>query len=108
MYNEVMGYISRTNLFGVIPLDLTLHFFIGMLWTIIGLKKEFSLKWISIGLITIALGKELNDYFFHYRVGWQEYASDFGITLLYLVLVVFVRKIKKKLDRPKVQKWKVH
>lgn len=110
MYGKIMGFISTYQIFGIIPLDLTLHFFIGMFWTIIGLKKGIAFKWIAIGLFSIALGKELNDYFFHYQTHWSEYASDFGITMLYLVVVFFVRKVKTKIDKSEQnsKKWKIY
>lgn len=96
---KIQGFISTYQIFGLIPLDLTLHFIIGMLWTIIGLKRNISFGKLAIGLALIALGKEANDYFFHYKTHWSEYASDFAVTMLYLVIVYLVRKTKKRLNR---------
>jgi hypothetical protein len=104
----IFGFISKYQIFGVIPLDLTLHFFIGMIWTIVGLKKNISIGKVALGLFIIAAGKEANDFFFHYRTHWSEYASDFGITMLYVVVVYFVRKTKKKLEPKSKDKWKVY
>lgn len=107
--NHIFGYISKTQIWGVIPLDLTLHFLVGMIWTLIGLKKNISIKKLAFGLIFIALMKEAYDYFFHYKTHWSEYASDFGITLLYLVIVLVMRKVKKKVGGgPVKEKWKVY
>ena len=96
MIGQIMGYISRTRLFGVIPLDLTMHFLIGGILTIVGLKFNLRLIWVFLGLVLIAGLKEANDYFLHQRVAdWTEYASDFGITFVYIAIIYFVRKIKK-------------
>lgn len=103
-----MGYISKTQIFGVLPLDLTLHFFIGMIWTIVGFKKNISVRKVAVGLIVIALLKEAYDYFFHYQTHWSEYASDFAVTLLYLIIALTTRKVKKKMQETEKSKWKVY
>lgn len=95
---KVLGFISEYQIFGLIPLDLTLHFIIGMLWTIVGLKKNISFGKLTVGLAFIALAKEANDYFFHYKTHWSEYVSDFSVTMLYLVIVYLIRKTKRSLE----------
>jgi hypothetical protein len=99
MITKVLQFISTYKIVGIIPLDLVAHFLVGMVWTIIGLKKDLSFKVVCTGLFLIALLKEVYDYSFVYVTHWTEYASDFAITLLYIVVLFFVRKLKKNLDK---------
>ena len=94
--HKYLTYISSTKIFGVIPLDRTLHFLIGALITIICLKKNFKLRTIFLLLFVIATLKEINDYFFHFKADWKEYAGDFLITFTYLFFVYLIREIKKR------------
>jgi len=95
-FYKIFTYISNTKIAGFIPLDLTLHFLIGAIITIIGLKKKFSLKSILIFLFILATLKEINDYFFHFKADWREYAGDFLVTFIYPLLIYLIRKIKPK------------
>ena len=97
--HKYLTYISSTDLFGFIPLDLTLHFIIGAIITIIGLKKNLELSTIFYILFTIATLKEVNDYFFHFKTDWKEYAGDFVITFGYLFFVFLARKLKRRLSK---------
>jgi len=94
--HKYLTYISSTDILGVIPLDLTLHFIIGAIITIICLKKKLKLSTVFILLFIIASLKEINDYFFHWKADWTEYAGDFVVTFGYLFLVYLYRKLKKR------------
>ena len=104
--NDLMGYISVTKLFDFLPLDLTLHCLIGAFITIFALHKGLSLKVVFFLLVGIAGLKELNDYFFHYRSDWQEYASDFAVTFVYIFIIFIVRLFKNR--KPKAKKIKMY
>ena len=108
MIYEVLTYISVTKIAGVLPLDLTLHFIIGGIITIIGLRKGLSLPAVFILLVVVAGLKELNDYFFHFRADWQEYASDFIVTFGYIFIIFLVRMIRGKSSKKKVKKVKIY
>ena len=91
-----MGIISKTVLFGFLPLDLLLHFIVGVTVTIFALKFNISYLLTTILLISIAFLKELNDYLFHITTTYTEYLSDFLITIVYVFLLGGVRLIKRK------------
>lgn len=107
--SEILRFISSYRIVGIIPLDLLLHFLVGMIWTIVGLRKDYSFKFVCIGLIIIALLKELYDYNFVYITHWSEYVSDFLVTLVYIAILFFTRKLKTNLDKSVSQeRWNLY
>ena len=107
--SEILKFISSHKIVGIIPLDLLLHFLVGMVWTIVGLKQRYSFKLVCLGLIAIALLKELYDYNFVYITHWSEYVSDFLVTLVYIVILFFTRKLKTNLDKTVTQeRWNLY
>ena len=106
--NEIFAYISKTVIWGWLPLDLLLHCVIGGLFTLIALKLNFTLFQAFIGLVVIAGLKEINDYSFHTKVEWTEYASDFAIAFVYIGIIFFVRKSKNYMtEKTSVKQLKV-
>lgn len=103
----VLGFISSYQVLDFIPLDLLLHFIVGLAITIGGLKFKLPFYITFLLLLIVAAGKEFNDYFFHYPAGWKEYTSDFLVTMLYASILFFVRKsISKEKHKNKKQESK--
>lgn len=96
---EIFETISTTMIFDMIPLDLFLHFFFGLVITVVSLKNNLDLWQTFILLILVAGLKEFNDYVNVHPAGWEEYASDFLITMGYFFLIVALRYAMKKTDK---------
>lgn len=99
--NGLLGQISTGTIFGIIPLDLFLHFLIGGIITIFCLVKKVGHFYTFLALVSIAGLKEANDYFFHHYSNWEEYATDFCITFLYLGLSLAIKKFKVFNSKPR-------
>ncbi|MBK25825.1 MAG: hypothetical protein CME70_17630 [Halobacteriovorax sp.] len=96
---DILREISSGYFFDLLPIDLTLHFIIGSFITVYCLKCNLGHTKIFLILIAIAGLKELNDYAFHQYAGWQEYATDFGITFFYFGASLLVRRTKSHLTK---------
>lgn len=94
--NQVLGFISRTKLFDVIPLDWTLHFIIGFLITVVCVNKGIKPFKVFLILFSIALTKELYDYFFHYKTHLKEYIGDLVVTVSHFFIYLIMKKLKVK------------
>lgn len=91
-YKSTLGYISKKQLFGFIPLDVICHGVIGTLITVIGLKKKWSFKKTFSLVLFLALFKELQDSFvmtYH----WTESIKDIFVTIIYPVILYGARKL---------------
>ena len=91
------AYINHTQLLGIIPLDSFLHFFLGAIISIIGLKYNYRLLYIFFFLLIIGIIKELNDYHFAYKTHYFAYLSDILASLIYIPLIAIIRKTKNYL-----------
>lgn len=96
MIYELMRFISAYKIMGIIPADLLIHFVLGLVITVIGLKRKMPLWKVFVLLVFIALLKELNDYYFHTFAGWREYIEDFLFTILYIFVLFVVRQFKNR------------
>ena len=97
MMDTFFAYINHTQLLGIIPLDSFLHFFLGAIISIIGLKYNYRLLYIFFFLLIIVIIKELNDYHFAYKTQYFAYLSDILASLIYIPLIAVIRKIKNYL-----------
>lgn len=106
----VFGFISSYKIWGMVPLDLTMHLFVGAIWTLIGVFQESSLKTVFLGLVIIAGTKEACDYIFHLPSPFSEYLYDFLISFVFIGILWLTRRTKKKLDEADapVKKWDIY
>lgn len=95
--NAVQTVISTYKIGGIIPLDKTLHFTVGMLVTIILRIKKIHIKKIFIFLASIEFIKEIHDSFTLNSSFFEEFLDMFW-TLAYPLLLLIVIKSKKKLN----------
>lgn len=98
---KTLGFISKYQIFGIIPLNATLHLLISTTITIFLLKKK--LKPIKVFFIIFMLGL-LKELFDANALGntWQKHIGDMCINLFFPSLVLIVSYIKKKANEQKV------
>jgi len=109
MFGSYQNIISTYYIAGIIPLDLTLHFFVGMIWTITGLKLKFPFKFVLFGIIALAGLKELIDYSPVNPAGIEEYLGDFLVSLFYISILMLTRKVKRSSDKKEsINQWKIY
>ncbi|GAB4011672.1 MAG: hypothetical protein Fur0010_06470 [Bdellovibrio sp.] len=94
--NEALIYISKNDLFGVLPLDILFHYIIGVILTI-GLLKAVKNNLILalIGLLIIELLKEYYDSF-TMTASLGESLKDIFVTLIHPIMLIIIRKLTKK------------
>jgi len=95
MINDLFALISQYYIFGIIPLDTTLHVVVGFLVTFIGLKMGFRFGRVFIFLLALETIKATHaamtiDH------DWVHGAKEFFATFTYPAWVYTVRKIKAK------------
>lgn len=92
---KILGFISKYQIFGIIPLNATLHLLISTLISIFLLKKKFKPVKVFIIIFMLGLLKELFDA---NALGntWQKHVRDMCINLLFPTLIIIVNYIKKK------------
>ncbi len=90
---EVQKIISSYQIFGVIPLDKTLHFALGLVVTLVGVRLGVRLRWIFLALLVAGAVKEYFDTFV-YTSHWVEHGLDILAGLSYVVLLGGVRWLR--------------
>lgn len=92
---KILGFISKYQIFGFIPLNITLHLTISALITFYLLKKKIEPKKIFIIIFLLGLLKELFDA---NALGntWEKHVRDMCINLIFPSLVILVHYIKNK------------
>jgi hypothetical protein len=96
--HNLLGYISTTKLFGWIPLDILVHFSMGMIITILALKKLKSSSKAFLITLALAILKEIFDSF-SLTASWEEALKDVLITLIYPLLILVTHSMIRKLKR---------
>jgi hypothetical protein len=95
--HRVLGYISRTKIFGSIPLDMLLHFLFGMILTIVFRRFKFS-YWKATGIVlALEICKEIFDSF-ALTATWQEAFKDILVTMSYPFILGIVTYFLKKTE----------
>lgn len=94
---DFLGYISDTVLFGWLPLDIVVHFILGILITVICFKITKSAIKSFVICLALAILKELYDST-TLVASWTEALKDIAVTLIYPVIFLSVAYIKKKID----------
>ena len=97
-YHTTLQSISKTKLFGWLPLDYLLHFVVGIILMVIFTKVMKSVFKAFLLLLTIQVLKEILDSF-SLTATWQEALTDTALTLSYPVLVIFIVLLKRKINR---------
>jgi hypothetical protein len=95
--HHVLGFISKYKIFGVIPLNATLHFTISILITIILLNKKVKITHIIFFIFFLGLAKEVLDSFVLNNTMLKHF-TDMCINLFYPTLIFTIRKLKNKPD----------
>jgi hypothetical protein len=89
-------YLAHTYLWGWLQLSILGHFFGGMILTLIGLKLKLRIQVIFAVILLLGLIKETFDWIYSNSNFWES-LQDILISFIYLILIVIVRKIKRKL-----------
>ncbi len=97
LLHQFLGFISRTKLFGWLPLDIVLHSVIGLILSVILLKKKHTHFKVLCLVFLIAVAKEVFDSF-SLTASIVEAVKDILITISFPLLAWSVSIIKKKLD----------
>jgi hypothetical protein len=83
LINNIFGYISNNDLFGVIPLDIICHIIIGLVVTKVCLKLNLGFIKTLIVVSIMAIGKEYYDSFVLYNGNKAlEHFKDIFFTLV--------------------------
>jgi len=98
-----INQLSKIYIADLIPLDLVLHFIVGLSICIFSLKKGLSYPKTIWLLFAIALLKEIHDWMTAYPANLFEYVSDFSVTLIYAILLYPTRKLKRHLQKKEEQ-----
>lgn len=95
MLNNFFGAISKIYIFGVIPLDTTLHVIVGFLIMVIGMKmklgfwRSFFILFVLESLKALMGAMTIDHDILH---GIKEFLATFVYPFFYFM----IRKIKKK------------
>lgn len=94
---QTLGFISKYQILGFIPLNATLHILISILITILLLKKGVKPLNAFIFIFLLGLTKELFD---SQALGntWQKHIRDMCLNLIFPSMVLFVSYIKSKIN----------
>ena len=95
---HVQKFISGYRIFGVLPLDKTLHFVIGMGLTILLKKLGMRLRYVFLTVLVIEILKEISDKDVIGNTP-EEHAWDILATMLYPLLLIAVWVVKKWLRK---------
>jgi VanZ family protein len=98
MIKGALGYISDTVLFGWLPLDILVHFILGIIITVICFKYTKSAVKSFIICLLLALAKEAYDST-TLIASWQESVKDVIVTLIYPIIFLITAYLKKRADR---------
>ena len=92
---DIQKFISAYQIFGLIPLDKTLHLFIGMLITILMRLFNQNMKRVLGVLLVIVITKEIIDLN-TLQSSILETFWDALVTFIYPVIILIVIEIKKR------------
>lgn len=100
MINNFFGFFSKTYIFGVIPLDTTMHVLVGFLVTFIGLKLGYRFVRVFLFLLVLESLKATHaamtiDHDVLHGL------KEFFATFTYPAWVWTIRKLKKKFPAKK-------
>lgn len=93
-----MGKLSKTYLFGLIPVDGLLHFAIGLILTLVLRKKGLSPIMTVTLIALIQLLKEFLDSF-SMTATFEEALKDTVITLIFPVLNLILFYVKRTIEK---------
>ncbi|PIP96581.1 MAG: hypothetical protein COW00_19395 [Bdellovibrio sp. CG12_big_fil_rev_8_21_14_0_65_39_13] len=93
--HHFFGVISNTLLFGFLPLDIVLHYLVGLCITILLLKKlKNNLILAFFILLSLAIAKEIFDSF-SLTATWMESIKDLSVTMIHPFMLFIIRKWRK-------------
>jgi hypothetical protein len=99
LINNIFGYISNNDLFGVLPLDIICHVFVGLFMTKLFLRMKFSFTTIIVAVTALAIGKEYYDSFVLYNGNKTlEHLKDIFFTLIPILFMYLSFHAKKSVE----------
>lgn len=100
---HLLEYISRTKIYGIIPLNATLHFLISTSITIFLIRRKVKPHHAFFFILLLGLAKEVFD---SYALGntMAKHIRDMVINLTFPTLVIVVHYIKNKAKEQKALK----
>lgn len=95
---HILGFISKYQIFGFIPLNATLHIFFSSIFTIILIKKGVKAFNAFLFIFFLGITKEIFD---SQTLGntWQKHIRDMSLNLIFPSMVLFVSYIKNKIAK---------
>lgn len=95
---QILGFISKYQIFGFIPLNATLHVLLSTLITIFLIKKGVKPINAFITIFLLGLTKELFD---SQALGntWQKHIRDMALNLIFPSLVLLVSYVKSRISQ---------
>lgn len=100
---QTLGFISKYQIFGFIPLNATLHVLLSTLITIFLIKKGVKPINAFITIFLLGLTKELFD---SQALGntWQKHIRDMALNLIFPSLILITAYIKNKISQQSPRK----
>lgn len=97
---ELLGFISKYQIFGIIPLNATLHLLISAIITITLIKKGVKALNVFILIFLLGLTKEIFD---SQALGntMEKHIRDMGLNLVFPLIFLAISLIKRKKDTKK-------
>lgn len=94
-YWTLQKYISD-HTFAGIPLDIIAHITVAAFITVVLLKMHLRLVYVVLIVFSIAIIKEIIDWQFQVKVSADESFKDIVVTMLYPMLISYLRTRRKK------------
>ena len=99
MLNKILGYISVTKIYGVIPLDIICHLLIGYLLTLVCIRFKIKVVETLMIVTTLALLKEYKDSFILGGSPMLEHIKDVVVSILPVFITFYwLKKSDFKID----------
>ena len=86
---ELLTYINSNTFIGI-PLDIIAHFFVGMIFIVLGLLLNIKFSHLLFGLFVLTSVKEIRDILY-YSSPLLENIKDYFFSFLYALILIPVR-----------------
>lgn len=93
--HQFLGFISKTKIGGIVPLDIIAHLFVTIIITNFLISRKIKFLNIYIFILLIGIIKE---YFDSFVIGatMGEHIKDLSVNMIYPTIVFSIKKLKGK------------
>lgn len=90
--------MSKTKVFGLVHLDILLHFSTGLILTLLLRKKGFKIKKVFLIILALQIFKEFLDSF-SMTASWHEAITDTLSTMIFPFILWMATILKEKAEK---------